>query len=339
MRARPAHRDRYSLARIAEVIGARVIGDGTVEVRNLASIASAGPDDLTFVQSEDQLQKALESRAAAVIAGEFAAAATSSKPLLIAVHPRLAFARAGALLYGRERMPGGVHPSAVVAETAKVAKSVAVGANVVIEEGALIGESTQIGAGASIGAGVAIGRDCIIKSNVSIYRGTRLGDRVVVQSGAVLGSDGFGFVRDEQSGSYVKFPQIGTLDIGDDVEIGANCTIDRGALDATVIGRGSKLDNLVHIGHNVRVGEDVVIAAQTGISGSCVIGDGVVLGGQVGIGDHAEISDGVFLGGQGGVLPGKILRGKGVVFWGTPAKPLKQYLKELAVLARIAKRK
>jgi UDP-3-O-[3-hydroxymyristoyl] glucosamine N-acyltransferase len=182
-----------------------------------------------------------------------------------------------------------------------------------------------------------IGDDCTIYPNVTIYPGSKLGNRVIVHSGAVLGSDGFGYVRDPKTGQYEKFPQIGRLEIEDDVEIGANSTIDRGALDATVIRRGTKLDNLVHIGHNCEVGRDVVIAAQTGISGSCTIGDGVIMGGQVGIGDHAHVEEGVIVGGQGGILPKKVLRGKGIVFWGTPARPLREYLKALATLARLAK--
>jgi UDP-3-O-[3-hydroxymyristoyl] glucosamine N-acyltransferase len=153
----------------------------------------------------------------------------------------------------------------------------------------------------------------------------------------VLGSEGFGYVRDQVTGRYEQFPQLGRLEIGDEVEIGANCTVDRGALDATVIERGVKLDNMVHIGHNVHLGENVVIAAQTGISGSSSIAKDVVIGGQVGIGDHAIVEEGAILGGQSGVLSKKIIRGKGMLFWGTPARPLKEYLRELAVLARLAK--
>ena len=198
--------------------------------------------------------------------------------------------------------------------------------------------NTRIGAGCALGAGVRIGHDCEIYPNVTIYPGTVVGDRVIVHAGAVLGSDGFGYVRDRKTGHYEKFPQVGRLVIEDDVEIGANTTIDRGALDETRIRRGTKIDNLVHIGHNCQIGEDVVIAAQTGLSGSIVIENGVVLGGQVGIGEHARIGEGVMLGGQGGVLPNKVLRGKGVAFWGTPAQPLRQYLKQLATLARLVEK-
>jgi UDP-3-O-[3-hydroxymyristoyl] glucosamine N-acyltransferase len=173
---------------------------------------------------------------------------------------------------------------------------------------------------------------------VTIYPGTRLGNRVVIQAAAVLGSDGFGYVRDKETGHYEKFPQIGRLEIEDDVEIGANSTIDRGALDVTRIGRGTKIDNLVHVGHNVQIGEDVVIAAQTGLSGSAVVQNNVVIGGQVGIADHVRIEEGAILGAQSGIPSNKIIRGKGIVFWGTPARPIREYLKELAVLARLAKR-
>jgi UDP-3-O-[3-hydroxymyristoyl] glucosamine N-acyltransferase len=208
----------------------------------------------------------------------------------------------------------------------------------VVGERAQIGQNTRIGAGCALGAGVKIGQDCEIYPNVTIYPATTLADRVIVHAGAVLGSDGFGYVRDGKTGHYEKFPQVGRLVIEDDVEIGANATIDRGALDETRIRRGTKIDNLVHIGHNCQIGEDVVIAAQTGLSGSIVIENGVVLGGQVGIGEHARIEAGVMLGGQGGVLPNKVLRGKGVAFWGTPAQPLREYLKQLATLARLAKK-
>ncbi|MFY9741851.1 MAG: UDP-3-O-(3-hydroxymyristoyl)glucosamine N-acyltransferase, partial [Candidatus Sulfotelmatobacter sp.] len=151
-------------------------------------------------------------------------------------------------------------------------------------------------------------------------------------------SDGFGYVRDAETGRYEKFPQIGRLAIEDDVEIGANTTIDRGALDETRIGRGTKIDNLVHVGHNCRIGENVVIAAQTGISGSAVIENNVVIGGQVGIADHVRLEEGVIVGAQAGIPSNKILRGKGVVFWGTPARPLHQYLKQLALLAKLKKK-
>ncbi len=203
-----------------------------------------------------------------------------------------------------------------------------------IDEEVSMGEGTRVGPGAVVARGVRTGRDCEIQANATLCAGTTLGDRVVVQTGAVLGSTGFGYVRNVETGEYVAFPQQGTLEVGDDVEIGANTTIDRGALGETRIGRGTKIDNLVHIAHNCVIGRDVVIAAQTGISGSTTVGDGAVIGGQVGIGDHAAIGEGVVLGSGSGVLPGKKLKGPGQVFWGIPAQPLKAYLRGLARFRR-----
>ncbi len=279
------------------------------------------------------------SQASAVIAGEFAAHQRATKPLLIAANPRLAFASAGSLLHAAPQYPPAIHATAVIHQSAKVSPTASIDAHAVIEPNVVIGDRTYVSAGCYIGAGVVIGDDCQIYPRVVIYSGTTLGRRVIVHAGAVLGCDGFGYVRDEKYGRHVKFPQIGQLVIGDYVEIGANVTIDRGALDATVIGPGTKLDNLVHIGHNCALGANVIMAAQVGLSGSVSVGDECMLGGQVGIGDHAEIEAGSILGGQAGILPHKKFRGKGEVYWGTPAKPLREYLKELATLARLTKRK
>jgi UDP-3-O-[3-hydroxymyristoyl] glucosamine N-acyltransferase len=329
---------KRSLQEIAEALEVRVHGDGSVQVSGVASLASASASDLVFVEEEKCLARAMQSKAGAVIAGQFAAGA-SGKPLLICRHPKLVFARAAKFLQDKKREEeAGVDASAVVHSTVRLGLGAVVEERGVIAEGAEIGAGTRIAAGCVIGRGVKIGGECEICANVTIYPGTTLGDRVMVHAGAVLGSDGFGYVRDAKSGRYEKFPQVGRLVIEDDVEIGANTTIDRGALDETRIGRGTKIDNLVHIGHNCRLGENVVIAAQSGLSGSIVIENDVVLGGQVGIGEHARIEEGVMLGGQGGVLPNKVLRGKGVAFWGTPAQPVRQYLKQLAALARLSKR-
>jgi UDP-3-O-[3-hydroxymyristoyl] glucosamine N-acyltransferase len=333
---------KRSLQQVAEAVGARLVGDRGVVVAGVASTASASKEDLVFVEDEKHLDTALHCGAGALIVGEFAASVPSAKPLLVSDHPKLAFARAARLLHNalpRDGVvPANVNATAVLHASAVLRPGVQVEGRAVVSDRAEIGENTRIGAGCAIGAGVMIGRDCEIYPNVTMYPGTILGDRVIVHAGAVLGSDGFGYVRDRKTGRYEKFPQVGRLVIEDDVEIGANTTIDRGALDETRIRRGAKIDNLVHIGHNCQIGEDVIIAAQTGLSGSIVIENGVVLGGQVGIGEHARIGEGVMLGGQGGVLPNKILRGKGVAFWGTPAQPLRQYLKQLATLARLAKK-
>jgi UDP-3-O-[3-hydroxymyristoyl] glucosamine N-acyltransferase len=192
---------------------------------------------------------------------------------------------------------------------------------------------------------VRIGGRCRIYPRVAIYPSTFIGNRVVIHAGAVLGADGFGYVRDAATGAYTQFPQQGTLVIEDDVEIGANSTIDRGALKRTRIGRGTKIDNLVHVGHNCEIGEDVILVTGTGISGSSTVGNGAVLAGQVGIGDHAHVGPGVILGGQAGVLSGKTVTNEmfglkpGSVLWGTPARPLMQVLREIALLGRMVKRK
>jgi len=329
---------KRSLEQIAEAVGARLAGDGNIEISGVASLHSAGSQDLVFVEDEKHLSAALASRAGAIIAGSFASSIKGATPLLISDHPKLALARAAKLLREERSGAGGVHPTAVIHPSARLGPGVVVEGRAVLNENAEVGEHTRIGDGSAIGAGVAIGSDCEIYPNVTIYPGTRIGDRVIVHAGAVLGSDGFGYVRDGKTGHYEKFPQVGRLVIEDDVEIGANATIDRGALDETRIRRGAKIDNLVHVGHNCQIGEDVIIAAQTGLSGSIVIENGVVLGGQVGIGEHARVCEGVMVGGQGGILPNKILKGKGVAFWGTPAQPLRQYLKQLAVMARLAKK-
>jgi len=324
---------------VAVAIGARVLGDDQVEINGVAGIANATTSDLIFVETEEHLNAALQSAAAAVITGTFADKSQTTKPLMIASHPRLAFAQAAKLLYGANDRKPGIHPSAVVHESADLGQDVSLDARVVLEEDISIGDRTWIGAGCVLGAGVTVGEDCEIYPNVTIYPGARLGNRVIVHAGAVLGSHGFGYVRDPKSGQHQKFPQVGKLEIEDDVEIGANTTIDRGALETTRIGCGTKIDNLVHIGHNCQVGENVIIAAQAGFSGSITIEDNVVIGGQVGVGEHARIKEGVLLGGQAGVLPKKVLRGKGVAFWGTPAKPLREYLKSLAALTELGKKK
>lgn len=329
---------KCSLLQLAEAVRGRVSGDGGVELTGISSIELAAPGDLVFAEDEKNLHRGLESPASAVVAGEFAADAKSSKPLLIARQPRLAFAQAAELLKPPAPYAPGIHPSAVVHLSARLGKSVSLAERVILGEGAKVGDKTHIGANCVIGANATIGTDCCIYPNVTIYPGVKIGDCGIVHSGVVLGSDGFGYVRDQETGHYHKFPQVGGLVIEDDVEIGANSTVDRGALAETRIARGCKIDNLVHIGHNVQIGEDVVIAAQTGFSGSIVVEKNVVIGGQVGVGEHARIEEGVQLGGQSGVLPNKVLRGKGIAFWGTPARPVRGYLKELAALARLARK-
>lgn len=329
---------KHAVEKLAEAVGAQLLGNGKVEISGIASLESATANDLIFVEAAGDLSAALESPAAAVVAGEFARGVKTRKPLLIARQPRLAFARAGKVICPPRRREPGIASSAFVHDSVKLGKLVSVEPACYIGEGTVIGDRTRIGVGCFIAPRVTLSADCSIKAHVTIYSDTSIGNRVVVQAGAVLGSDGFGYVRDESTGVYEKFPQVGRLEIGDDVEIGANVTVSRGALDATVIGSGCKLDSQVHVGHNVRIGKNVVIAAQTGISGSVVIEDNVIIAGQVGIADHVRITEGAILGAQCGVPSHKVIRGKGVVFWGTPARPIREYLKQLAVLARLGKK-
>lgn len=328
-----------SLHELAEFLNCQLIGDGSARIGSIASIASATPSDLVFVDDVKYLDLALASKAAAVIAGTFTQDTKAQKPILICSQPKLAFARAAQFLNPAAGASiSGIHETAVIHPSARLGLDVVVHPHTVIRAQVNIGSATHIGANVCIGNGVLIGEHCMVLDNVTIYPNVRIGNRVIIHAGAVLGSDGFGYVRDTATGRYEKFPQVGRLEIEDDVEIGANSTIDRGALDVTRIGRGTKIDNLVHIAHNVQIGEDVVIAAQSGLSGSAVLEDNVVVAGQVGIADHVRIESGAILGAQCGVPSNKVIRGKGILFWGTPARPIREYLKELAALARLAKK-
>jgi UDP-3-O-[3-hydroxymyristoyl] glucosamine N-acyltransferase len=329
---------------IAELGGTLVQGSVAYALAGVNSAALAGPAELVFAEDEASSWKALGSQAGAVVVREAAPellAEFAQKNVIEARQPRLWFARAAKRL---ETTPGAgsIDRSAVLGPGVELGAKVFIGPNAVVGDGARLGDGSRIEAGAVIGAGVCIGAGCRIYPRAVLYPGTTLGDRVTVHAGAVLGADGFGYVRDAQTGAYTQFPQQGTLAIEDDVEIGANSTIDRGALAETRIRRGTKIDNLIHIGHNCEIGEDVILVALTGISGSCTVGKGAVIAGQVGMGDHAHVGPGVILGGQAGVLPGKTVSNDGLkpgtVFWGTPARPLPQVLREIALMGRMARR-
>jgi UDP-3-O-[3-hydroxymyristoyl] glucosamine N-acyltransferase len=252
--------------------------------------------------------------------------------LLRAANPKLAFARAADWLLPTAAIARGIHPTALIAASAKLAPGAAVGPYAVIEEDVRIGAGTEIGAFCFLGRGAQLGEGCRLYPRVTLYAGARLANRVILHSGAVIGSDGFGYVAED--GRRRKFPQVGEIEIQNDVEIGANTTIDRGSLDRTEIGAGTKLDNLVHVAHNVRIGENSVIAAQSGISGSSLIGKNVACGGQVGVADHCEIEDGAVVGAQAGIPSGKIVR-SGQTVWGTPARPLEKFKKQFAWFSRL----
>ncbi|MGA7343743.1 MAG: UDP-3-O-(3-hydroxymyristoyl)glucosamine N-acyltransferase [Terracidiphilus sp.] len=335
-----------TLGDLISVLGGELVhGDPEIAVIGVQAPEEANGMDLVFADDAGAATRALDSGAAAAILkpGMMQTHAPLSPyfGVVEVSHPRLWIARAEKLL--RLKQPStGIHATAVIGSHVQLAEEVSIGPYVVIGEVTKIGKGTRIEAGAVIGPRVLIGEDCHIFPRVTIYSGTYLGNRVVVHAGAVLGADGFGYVRDPDTGAYVQFPQKATLTIEDDVEIGANTTVDRGSLTRTRIGRGTKIDNLVHVGHNCDIGEDVILVALTGISGSSTVGRGAVLAGQVGIGDHAHVGPGVILGGQSGVFNGKTVTTEGLspgaVLYGTPARPLRQVLREQAVLARLAKK-
>ena len=332
-----------TVGELVEKLGGTLVqGDPEWLVDGVNSCERAKAFEVAFADSQGVVREALSGNAGIVVLPSGAAETyPHGKCIVEAEQPRLWFAKAAKLL-DAEKSAVGVHPSAVVAHDAHLSVGVAVAAGAVIDAEAHIGPETLIEAGAIIGRGVRVGADCHIYPRAVLYSGTTLGDRVIVHAGAVLGADGFGFVRDAKTGAYTQFPQQGTLVIEDDVEIGANSTIDRGALEETRIRRGTKIDNLVHVGHNCDIGEDVILVALTGISGSSTVGRGAILAGQVGIGDHAHVGPGVILGGQSGVFNGKTVTNEGLrpgtVLYGTPARPLKQVLREQATLARMVKR-
>jgi UDP-3-O-[3-hydroxymyristoyl] glucosamine N-acyltransferase len=315
---------------LAEAIGAKVEGDATVELRGVAAPERAGPHDLIYVEATKHAERAASSEALCVIAPE--GVRLAGKTVLRHKHPKVAFAKAAALLLGRTPIATGIHATAIVAPLARVGANVSVGPYAVIGEDAHVGEGTQIGPHSVVAAGCWIGANCRIHARVTLYGGVRLGDRVEVHAGAVIGADGFGYAHGE--GRYWKFPQIGIVEIGDNVEIGANTTIDRGSLDDTRIDEGVKLDNLVHIGHNCKIGAHTVIAALTGLSGSCVFGKNVVVGGQAGFGEQCRLEDGAVIGGQSGVLGGKVVR-SGQTVWGTPARSMDKFKEQYVWYARL----
>jgi UDP-3-O-[3-hydroxymyristoyl] glucosamine N-acyltransferase len=255
--------------------------------------------------------------------------------VLRSAQPRAHFAAALGILYPKPPVTAGVHATAIVAKGAVVDTTAEIGPWVTIGKGTYVGPQVRIGAGAAVGDGVTIGAGALLHPRVTIYERVSIGARAIIHSGAVIGADGFGF--ELAGGKYHKVPQVGTVEIGDDTEIGANTCIDRAALGVTSIGDGSKLDNGVHIAHNCRIGKHVVIAAQTGLAGGVTIGDYAIIGGQVGMGDKARVEPHAIIGSGAGILTSKIVRA-GEPVWGTPARPLRQYLRQLATISRLSAR-
>jgi UDP-3-O-[3-hydroxymyristoyl] glucosamine N-acyltransferase len=334
-----------TLGELVEKLGGKLVGGSSMTaIAGVSATVSAGKTDLVFAEDAASARDALASAAGAVVLkpGTLAEdAILGHSGVVEADQPRLWFAQAARLLAVAPQAAG-VHPSAVIGADVELGERITIGPCAVIGAHARIGVGSCIEAGAVIGEGVCLGEQCHVYPRAVLYPGTSLGSRVVIHAGAVLGADGFGYVRDAKTGSYTQFPQQGTLVLEDDVEIGANTTVDRGALKATRIRRGTKIDNLVHVGHNCDIGEDVILVALTGISGSSSVGRGAVIAGQVGIGDHVQIGPGVILGGQAGVFSGSRVTADalkpGTVLYGTPARPLRQVLREQAVLARLAKK-
>jgi UDP-3-O-[3-hydroxymyristoyl] glucosamine N-acyltransferase len=315
---------------LAKHLGAALQGDASVRVSGVASPERAGAADLIYVESPKHQERAAGSAAACVIAGS--GMRIAGKTVLEVREPKLAFAKAAALLTKEAAPRASVHATAIVAATAKIAPSAFVGPYVVIEEDVTVGDGSVVEAFCFLGRGSRVGGNCRLHPRVTLYAGAKLGDRVEVHSGAVIGADGFGYVFGE--GRHWKFPQAGSVEIGDDVEVGANTTIDRGSLETTQVGNGVKIDNLVQVAHNVRIGEHSVLAAQTGVSGSSTIGKNVVIAGQVGIADHCTLEDGAIAGAQTGIPTGKTIRG-GEVVWGTPARSLEKFKRQYAWFARL----
>jgi UDP-3-O-[3-hydroxymyristoyl] glucosamine N-acyltransferase len=315
---------------LAAFLGAKLVGDSNSIVSGVALPESAKPQDLVYVESARHQSRAEESAAKCVLARD--GLSLKNKTILVVDNPKLAFAKASARLLPIYSPIPGIHASAIVASSARLKPHVFVGPYVVIEDEVEIGEGSIVEAFCFLGRGSSIGEKCRLHPRVTLYPGAKLASRVEVHSGAVIGSDGFGYVFGE--GRHSKFPQVGAVEISDDVEIGANTTVDRGSLGVTRIHADVKIDNLVQIAHNVAIGQHSIVAAQTGISGSCSLGEGVTLAGQVGVADHCNLEDGVVVGGQAGVPSGKTIR-KGQTVWGTPARPLEKFKKQYAAIVRL----
>jgi UDP-3-O-[3-hydroxymyristoyl] glucosamine N-acyltransferase len=316
---------------LADWLGSTFEGDGEKELSGVAPLETAGASDLAFVGTRKAAQQAEASAAGCLLVPE-EWPSPSYRTVIRVSEPRTAFARALNRFYPTTELKSGIHPTAVVGEDVEIGAMVYIGPHAVVGSGTRIGVATSIGASTVVGKRVNLGEGCVLHPHVTIYDNVDIGRRSILHSGVVIGADGFGYVMEQDR--WQKFPQVGRVEIGDYVEIGANSCVDRAALGVTSIGEGTKLDNMVHVGHNCRIGRHVVVAAQTGFSGGVVVEDYAVIGGQVGIGDKARIETRAVLGSGCGVLTSKIVR-SGETVWGTPARPLKQHLEQLANLSRL----
>jgi len=314
------------LSDLARKIGAKLQGEDS-EVDGIASIEEAGPGQVTFLSNPKYARLARETRASAMIAKTPVPEAGCA--FLLSPNPYYAFACAVEVFHPPRRPAAGVSPLSSVHPRASLGRDVSIGPFVVVEEEAVVGDRCALMAGVYVGRAASVGEDTLIYPNVTLYHEVRVGKRVILHAGCVVGSDGFGFAPSAEG--YRKIQQVGTVEIGDDVEIGANTTIDRAALGVTRIGRGTKLDNLIQVGHNVVIGKDTVIAAQAGISGSCKIGNQVMIGGQEGLAGHLEVGNGVMLGAKSGVAS-SISAAETPAWSGVPAMPHKTWLRMAMLL-------
>ncbi len=304
--------------------------DQDVDVSGISGIANAKYNDVTFALDESKLALAEQSQTACILTT--ATIRKSSKPLIRVAHPKLAFLKCYQALYQRAPGPASIHSSAVVDESVKLGIGVQIGPQVTIEDNVILGDHVIIESGSIIKSNCLVGAGCHLHPRVVLYEGTVLRQQVILHAGVVVGSDGFGYVKDRDT--IYKFPQLGRVIIEDNVEIGANSTIDRGSLDDTVIGANSKIDNLCHIAHNVRIGRNMIMAAQSGIAGSTVIGQNVTISGQVAVTDNVTVGDGAVIGGKSAVI-GHVDANMAV--WGVPARPLAQTKRQMAVASWLTK--
>jgi UDP-3-O-[3-hydroxymyristoyl] glucosamine N-acyltransferase len=323
----------FSLGELAVRFGLELRGDPALRVSHVATLSGAMPGSLSFLANSRARKHLSASHATAIVlsAGDAEACPAAA---LIGANPHLSFARIATLLHPQPTATPGVHPSAVVADTARIASSASVGPFCVIEAGAQVGERVELGAGCTVLAGARIGADSRLMPRVTLYAAVQIGQRCIVHTGAVIGADGFGFAPDE--GTWVKVPQVGSVRIGDDVEIGANTTVDRGAIEDTVIEDGVKLDNQIQVGHNVVIGAHTAIAACTGISGSTVIGRRCMIGGMVGFAGHLTIADDVSV--TGCSLVSASIRHSGSYSSGMPTVETRAWRRMVAHLRRFGEK-
>jgi UDP-3-O-[3-hydroxymyristoyl] glucosamine N-acyltransferase len=323
-----------TVSQIAAICDGQIEGPEDRVLCGANTLQDVSEDQLSFAANQKAFALAAASKAGCLLVPPDYPYEAAGRSLIRVDNPRLAFASAIRQLYAKPPLELAIHPTAIIAPSASVASDCFIGPYVTVGGESSIGSRCVVHAGSRIGARVVIGADGLLHPNVTIYDDVRIGARVILHTGCVLGADGFGFTLVEDH--YEKFPQVGIVSIGDDVEIGANSCVDRAALGVTAIGDGTKLDNLVHVGHNCTIGRHVVIAAQAGLSGSVTIGDYAAIGGQAGIGEKAKIEPKAIVGGKSGILTSqKISAGEPV--WGIPARPLRQHLKGLAHVAKLEK--